>query len=91
MDRARTLAASLTPFARALLSERCGAARLASTGRFGIHLLKVPARGYVTRAAAEPFLNGSSSVYVEEMYRAWTKDPNSVHKVRLDIADRIIL
>ncbi|KAK8769222.1 hypothetical protein V5799_014315 [Amblyomma americanum] len=80
MDRARTLAASLTPFARALLSEKCGAARLANNGSFGIHLLKVPARGYVTRAAAEPFLNGSSSVYVEEMYRAWTKDPNSVHK-----------
>ncbi|KAH7981975.1 hypothetical protein HPB52_002327 [Rhipicephalus sanguineus] len=80
MDRARTVAASLTPFVRALLSERCGAARLVSTGHFGVHLLKVPARGYVTRAAAEPFLNGSSSVYVEEMYRAWTKDPNSVHK-----------
>ncbi|KAH9360406.1 hypothetical protein HPB48_012165 [Haemaphysalis longicornis] len=80
MDRARSLAASLTPFARALLSEKLGPVRLASSGHFGVHLLKVPARGYVTRAAAEPFLNGSSSVYVEEMYRAWTQDPNSVHK-----------
>ncbi|KAL3208440.1 hypothetical protein MRX96_039133 [Rhipicephalus microplus] len=80
MDRARTLTASLTPFVRSLLSERCGAARQASTGHFGVHLLKVPARGCATRVAAEPFLNGSSSVYVEEMYRAWTKDPNSVHK-----------
>lgn len=37
-------------------------------------------RGYMAKAAQEPFLNGSSSVYVEEMYRAWLKDPNSVHK-----------
>ncbi|XP_063701924.1 2-oxoglutarate dehydrogenase complex component E1 isoform X3 [Culicoides brevitarsis] len=29
--------------------------------------------------AAEPFLNGSSSAYVEEMYNAWLKDPTSVH------------
>ncbi|ELU17896.1 hypothetical protein CAPTEDRAFT_171283 [Capitella teleta] len=29
---------------------------------------------------AEPFLNGSSSQYVEEMYNAWQDDPSSVHK-----------
>ncbi|XP_065186888.1 2-oxoglutarate dehydrogenase complex component E1-like [Sycon ciliatum] len=28
----------------------------------------------------EPFLNGSSGVYVEEMYESWCKDNNSVHK-----------
>ena len=33
--------------------------------------------------AAEPFLNGSSSNYVEEMYTAWLSDPKSVHQVRL--------
>ena len=38
-------------------------------------------RNYATLAAAEPFLSGSSSVYVEEMYSSWQKDPNSVHKV----------
>ncbi|ELT87678.1 hypothetical protein CAPTEDRAFT_201430 [Capitella teleta] len=32
---------------------------------------------------AEPFLNGSSSQYVEEMYNAWQDDPSSVHKVSL--------
>ena len=31
--------------------------------------------------AAEPFLNGSSSNYVEEMYDAWLDNPKSVHKV----------
>lgn len=35
----------------------------------------------MAKAAQEPFLNGSSSVYVEEMYKSWEKDPNSVHKV----------
>ena len=35
-------------------------------------------------AAAEPFLNGSSSIYIEEMYQAWQQDPNSVHKVCVD-------
>lgn len=35
----------------------------------------------MAKAAQEPFLNGSSSVYVEEMYRSWLKDPGSVHKV----------
>ena len=31
---------------------------------------------------AEPFLNGTSSVYVEQMYDNWKHDPNSVHKVK---------
>lgn len=29
---------------------------------------------------AESFMNGSTSVYVEQMYDAWRSDPNSVHK-----------
>ena len=39
--------------------------------------------------AAEPFANGSSSVYLEEMYNAWLQEPNSVHKVsgRVKAAD----
>ncbi|KAI1285828.1 2-oxoglutarate dehydrogenase, mitochondrial [Halotydeus destructor] len=39
-----------------------------------------PRRWYQAKAAQEPFLNGSSSVYVEEMYNAWLQDPSSVHK-----------
>ena len=31
--------------------------------------------------AAEPFLNGTSSNYVEEMYYAWLENPKNVHKV----------
>lgn len=37
------------------------------------------ARKYSNRVATEPFLNGSSSSYVEEMYNAWLQDPHSVH------------
>ncbi|XP_044726471.1 2-oxoglutarate dehydrogenase, mitochondrial isoform X2 [Chrysoperla carnea] len=29
--------------------------------------------------ASEPFLNGSSTSYVEDMYNAWLQDPSSVH------------
>ncbi|XP_050306620.1 2-oxoglutarate dehydrogenase complex component E1 isoform X4 [Anthonomus grandis grandis] len=36
-------------------------------------------RYYNVPAAAEPFLNGSSSQYVEDMYNAWLRDPASVH------------
>lgn len=38
-------------------------------------------RKYSVPAAAEPFLNGSSSQYVEDMYNAWLADPCSVHAV----------
>lgn len=50
----------------------------ASTGATG------QTRQYVTTAALEPFLNGSSSIYVEDMYNAWLKDPKSVHAVSTD-------
>ncbi len=39
-------------------------------------------RRYVSQVAAESFLNGTSSSYVEEMYNAWLEDPKSVHKVK---------
>jgi hypothetical protein len=32
------------------------------------------------RALSESFLDGSSAVYVEEMYQAWKADSSSVHK-----------
>ncbi|XP_059156850.1 2-oxoglutarate dehydrogenase complex component E1-like isoform X2 [Physella acuta] len=39
-----------------------------------------PGRYFGTQVAAEPFLNGSSSAYIEDMFEAWQRDPNSVHK-----------
>ena len=38
-------------------------------------------RQSASAVSAEPFLNGSSAVYVEEMYNSWLEDPRSVHKV----------
>lgn len=32
-------------------------------------------------AAAEPFANGTTASYVEEMYNNWLRDPSSVHTV----------
>uniref|UniRef100_A0A3P8PXW3 2-oxoglutarate dehydrogenase complex component E1 n=1 Tax=Astatotilapia calliptera TaxID=8154 RepID=A0A3P8PXW3_ASTCA len=39
-----------------------------------------PARHLNTPLASEPFLNGTSSNYVEEMYYTWLENPKSVHK-----------
>lgn len=64
-----------------LLNGRFGFNVNALTGFKNVNNSTVSRRPYMARAAQEPFLNGSSSVYVEEMYRAWVKDPTSVHKV----------
>ena len=36
-----------------------------------------------TALAQEPFLNGESANYVEEMYAAWLENPKSVHRVSI--------
>ena len=36
---------------------------------------------FTSNVNAEPFLNGTSAVYVEELYEDWLEDPTSVHKV----------
>lgn len=61
--------------------------KISSSERFASWLLNKPQAAAVTikahrlksSTAAEPFLNGSSSAYVETMYNAWLTDPNSVH------------
>lgn len=35
---------------------------------------------YASTMSAEPFMNGTSGAYVEEMYECWKVDPTSVHK-----------
>ena len=37
-------------------------------------------RRHASQVTQEPFLNGSSGVYVEEMFESWKKDSASVHK-----------
>lgn len=42
-------------------------------------------RFYSMPVTSEPFLSGSNSNYLEEMYYAWLENPKSVHKVRLAV------
>lgn len=41
-------------------------------------------------AAAEPFANGTTASYVEEMYNNWLRDPTSVHTVSYKTFSKII-
>lgn len=43
-----------------------------------------PLRQVSAPVSSEPFLNGSSTRYIEGMYKAWLEDPASVHKVSLE-------
>ncbi|XP_025073596.1 2-oxoglutarate dehydrogenase, mitochondrial [Pogonomyrmex barbatus] len=82
MYKARTIFTTLAPLAPRI----CGPERYASwvvrshpLTRTSQVIFTETARKYNSRAATEPFLNGSTSSYVEEMYNAWLQDPNSVH------------
>ncbi|XP_023245263.1 2-oxoglutarate dehydrogenase, mitochondrial isoform X2 [Copidosoma floridanum] len=82
MYKARVIFNSLTP----LTPRVCGAKKFASwlvksdpICRSSRALVSDRSVRYKSTAAAEPFLNGSTSSYVEDMYNAWLKDPNSVH------------
>uniref|UniRef100_A0A8B9CZV6 oxoglutarate dehydrogenase (succinyl-transferring) n=1 Tax=Anser brachyrhynchus TaxID=132585 RepID=A0A8B9CZV6_9AVES len=46
-------------------------------------------RRYVSSGTSEPFLSGSNSNYVEEMYYAWLENPKSVHKGFMAYMNRI--
>lgn len=68
---------------RSLVSLISGAQR---SGTIMVNSLSQPSsalRCYSASVAAESFLNGSSSVYVEGMYNSWLEDPKSVHKVHI--------
>ncbi|XP_029045631.1 2-oxoglutarate dehydrogenase, mitochondrial isoform X3 [Osmia bicornis bicornis] len=82
MYKARTVFSTLAPLAPRM----CGPQRFASwlvrshpLTRTTQKMVTDSIRKYSSRVATEPFLNGSSSSYVEEMYNAWLQDPNSVH------------
>lgn len=77
MHRLRTCAARLRPITASQTAKNLSQQRPAATPR-----TFQPFRCYTAPVAAEPFLNGTSSNYVEEMYYAWLENPKSVHKVR---------
>lgn len=77
MHRLRTCAARLRPITASQTARNLSQRRPPATLR-----TFQPSRRYTAPVAAEPFLNGTSSNYVEEMYYAWLENPKSVHKVR---------
>uniref|UniRef100_A0A8C1Q2W9 2-oxoglutarate dehydrogenase complex component E1 n=1 Tax=Cyprinus carpio TaxID=7962 RepID=A0A8C1Q2W9_CYPCA len=78
MHRLRTCVARLRPITASQTAKNLSQQRPAATLR-----TFQPFRCYTAPVAAEPFLNGTSSNYVEEMYYAWLENPKSVHKVSM--------
>ncbi|XP_046664712.1 2-oxoglutarate dehydrogenase, mitochondrial isoform X3 [Homalodisca vitripennis] len=76
MHRARSVLNNLVPFIPSAAGPERFASWLLGTSRAST---VISTRHYNSPAAAESFLNGSSSAYVEEMYNAWLADPKSVH------------
>lgn len=79
MHRLRTTCARLRPLTAAHAAKTWPGPRLCAIQR-DLRTLQ-PARHSHSSVTAEPFLNGTSSNYLEEMYYAWLEDPKNVHKV----------
>uniref|UniRef100_A0A3Q2CMJ8 oxoglutarate dehydrogenase (succinyl-transferring) n=1 Tax=Cyprinodon variegatus TaxID=28743 RepID=A0A3Q2CMJ8_CYPVA len=80
MHRLRTCAARLRPLTASQAAQTVGQQRpITVANGVGTRTFR-PIRCYSTPVASEPFLNGTSSNYVEEMYYAWLENPKSVHK-----------
>ncbi|XP_036292155.1 2-oxoglutarate dehydrogenase, mitochondrial isoform X1 [Pipistrellus kuhlii] len=74
MFHLRTCATKLRPLTASQTVKTFSQNRPAAARTFG------QIRCYTAPMAAEPFLSGTSSNYVEEMYYAWLENPKSVHK-----------
>uniref|UniRef100_A0A673SUX3 2-oxoglutarate dehydrogenase complex component E1 n=1 Tax=Suricata suricatta TaxID=37032 RepID=A0A673SUX3_SURSU len=74
MFHLRTCAAKLRPLTASQTVRTFSQNRSAAARTLG------QIRCYSAPVAAEPFLSGTSSNYVEEMYYAWLENPKSVHK-----------
>lgn len=81
MFHLRTCAAKLRPLTASQTVKTFSQNRPAAARTLG------QIRCFTAPVAAEPFLSGTSSNYVEEMYYAWLENPKSVHKVRLPGVD----
>ncbi|TMS08231.1 2-oxoglutarate dehydrogenase, mitochondrial [Larimichthys crocea] len=78
MHRLRTTVARLRPLTAAQTAQGLSQPRPLEI-KGGLRTFR-PVRCLNSSAAAEPFLNGTSSNYVEEMYHAWLENPRNVHK-----------
>lgn len=64
---------------------RCANVRsLLAAGQSGGRLPSSSSALSSTMPERDPFLNGTNSAYVEEMYLSWQRDPQSVHAVSVD-------
>ncbi|XP_011330712.1 2-oxoglutarate dehydrogenase, mitochondrial isoform X2 [Ooceraea biroi] len=83
MYKARTIFTTLVPLAPRICGPERFAAWVARSQHSSFSTTQTTytdmTRKYNTPVATEPFLNGSTSSYVEEMYNAWLQDPHSVH------------
>ncbi|XP_066991085.1 2-oxoglutarate dehydrogenase complex component E1 isoform X2 [Anabrus simplex] len=81
MHRARTVLNNLVPLAPLVphIAPESFASWLLKSSKTASAITVSSTRHYSSSLAAEPFLNGSSSAYVEDMYNAWLADPKSVH------------
>lgn len=80
MHRLRTTYARLRPLTAAPHTAKTLSQPRLFSVESGLRTLQ-PARHLNSSVTAEPFLNGTSSNYLEEMYYAWLEDPKNVHKV----------
>uniref|UniRef100_A0A7N5ZQN0 2-oxoglutarate dehydrogenase complex component E1 n=1 Tax=Anabas testudineus TaxID=64144 RepID=A0A7N5ZQN0_ANATE len=80
MHRLRTCAVRLRPLTASQAAQTAGQQRPITASSTGGKRTFQPIRCYSAPVASEPFLNGTSSNYVEEMYFAWLENPKSVHK-----------
>uniref|UniRef100_A0A667X938 2-oxoglutarate dehydrogenase complex component E1 n=1 Tax=Myripristis murdjan TaxID=586833 RepID=A0A667X938_9TELE len=78
MHRLRTTVSRLRPITAAQTVQSLSQPRPAMAE--GALRTLQPTRHLNASVAAEPFLNGTSSNYVEEMYFAWLENPRNVHK-----------
>ncbi|XP_067340579.1 2-oxoglutarate dehydrogenase complex component E1 isoform X5 [Channa argus] len=76
MHSFRTTVARLRPLGAAQTAQSLSQPKLATKA---LRMFQ-PRRHLNAPVAAEPFLNGTSSNYVEEMYFAWLENPRNVHK-----------
>ncbi|KAM6986700.1 2-oxoglutarate dehydrogenase complex component E1-like isoform 5-T5 [Aplochiton taeniatus] len=79
MHRLRTTIAWLRPMTASQNAQSLSLGRPVTLGAGALRTFQ-PTRRLNASVAAEPFLSGTSSNYVEEMYYAWLENPRSVHK-----------
>ena len=92
MYRARSVVKNLVPFLPATGHRRFATWLLGpSLNRMSPSSYCLMTRMYSSSLAAEPFMNGTSSTYIEDMYNSWLADPKSVHAVSIKLSFKYVI